>query len=45
MRSSRLGYGSHSFLNEYIRRNKCKRIMEIEVADGSARALKYCKNC
>jgi len=34
MRSSRLGYGSHSFLNEYIRRNKCKRIMEIGVADG-----------
>jgi len=34
MRSSRLGYGSHSFLNEYIRRNKCKRILEIGVADG-----------
>ena len=34
MRSTRLGYGSHSFLNEYIRRNKCKKIMEIGVADG-----------
>jgi len=40
MRSSRLGYGSHSFLNEYIRRNKCKRIMEIGVADGgNARSM------
>jgi len=28
------GYGSHSFLNEYIRGNNCKRIMEIGVADG-----------
>jgi predicted O-methyltransferase YrrM len=34
MRSSRLGYGSHSFLNEYISENKCKKIMEIGVADG-----------
>ena len=34
MRSSRLGYGSHSFLNEYILRNRCKKIMEIGVADG-----------
>ena len=34
MKSSRLGYGSHSFLNEYISENKCKRIMEIGVADG-----------
>lgn len=34
MGSSRLGYGSHSFLNEYIRRNSCKKIMEIGVADG-----------
>ena len=34
MRSSRLGYGSHSFLNEYISGNECKRIMEIGVADG-----------
>ena len=34
MRSSRLGYGSHSFLNEYISKNKCKKIMEIGVADG-----------
>ena len=29
-----LGYGSHSFLNEHIRRRRCKRIMEIGVADG-----------
>lgn len=29
-----LGYGLHSFLNEYILRNKCRRIMEIGVADG-----------
>lgn len=34
MRSGRLGYGSHSFLNEYLHRNKCKKIMEIGVADG-----------
>lgn len=34
MRSSRLGYGFHSFLNEYIQENKCRRIMEIGVADG-----------
>ena len=34
MRSNRLGYGSHSFLNEYISRNRCKKIMEIGVADG-----------
>ena len=34
MRPNRLGYGSHSFLNDYIRSNKCKRIMEIGVADG-----------
>jgi len=27
-------YGSHSFLNEYIRRNNCKRIMEIGVFNG-----------
>ncbi len=40
MRSGRLGYGSHSFLNEYISENKCKRIMEIGVADGeNARAM------
>jgi len=32
--SGRLGYGSHSFLNKYIRRNKCRKIMEIGVADG-----------
>lgn len=34
MGSSRIGYGSHSFLNEYIRRNKCRKIMEIGVANG-----------
>ena len=34
MGSSRLGYGSHSFLNEYISEKKCKKIMEIGVADG-----------
>jgi len=40
MRSNRLGYGSHSFLNEYISENKCKRIMEIGVADGeNARSM------
>jgi len=27
-------YGSHSFLNEYIRNNNCKRIMEIGVLNG-----------
>ena len=27
-------YGSHSFLNDYILKNKCRRIMEIGVADG-----------
>lgn len=36
----RSGYGSHSILNEYILRNKCKRIMEIGVADGeNARSM------
>ena len=30
----RLGYGSHSFLNKYIRRNKCRKIIEVGVADG-----------
>lgn len=34
MRFSRLGYGSHVFLNEYISKNKCKKIMEVGVADG-----------
>jgi hypothetical protein len=34
MRSSRSGYGPHSFLNDYISKNKCKKIMEIGVADG-----------
>ena len=34
MTPSRLGYGSHSFLNEYISRNRCRKIMEIGVADG-----------
>ena len=28
------GYGSHTFLNEFIRKNKCQRILEIGVADG-----------
>jgi len=32
--TSRLGYGSHTFLNEYIRKNRCKKVMEIGVADG-----------
>ena len=27
-------YGSHSFLNEYIRANHCRRIMEIGVLNG-----------
>lgn len=27
-------YGSHSFLNEYIRENRCKRIMEIGILNG-----------
>lgn len=27
-------YGTHTFLNEYIRENKCKRIMEIGVYTG-----------
>lgn len=40
MGSSRLGHGWHSFLNEYISENKCKRIMEIGVADGeNARSM------
>jgi len=30
----RLGYGPHSFLNDYILKNKCRRIMEIGIADG-----------
>ncbi len=34
MRSSRLEYGAHSFLNEYINERNCKKIMEIGVADG-----------
>ena len=34
MMPSRIGYGSHSFLNEYINENKCKKVMEIGVADG-----------
>jgi predicted O-methyltransferase YrrM len=34
------GYGFHSFLNEYIREKKCKRILEIGVADGeNARSM------
>lgn len=31
---SRRGYGHHSFLNEYIRRNESRRIMEVGVANG-----------
>lgn len=31
---SGFGYGSHPFLNKCIRQNRCKRIMEIGVADG-----------
>jgi predicted O-methyltransferase YrrM len=27
-------YGSHSYLNEYIRLNSCRRLMEIGVLDG-----------
>jgi predicted O-methyltransferase YrrM len=27
-------YGSHSYLNEYIRKNKCRKIMEIGVYTG-----------
>lgn len=33
-RFNRAGYGCHRFLNEYIFKNKCKKIMEIGVADG-----------
>jgi predicted O-methyltransferase YrrM len=33
-RFSGVGYGSHSFLNECILCNKCRKIMEIGVADG-----------
>jgi len=28
-------YGSHSYLNEYIRENRCKKIMEIGVYNGA----------
>lgn len=31
---SSFGYESHSFLNEFIRQNKCQRIMEIGVENG-----------
>jgi len=34
IRFSRSGYESHSFLNEYILQNRCRKIMEIGVADG-----------
>ena len=34
MKHDRLGYGAHSFLNERILRNKCRKIMEIGVANG-----------
>ena len=27
-------YGSHSFLNDYIRKNSCRRLMEIGVLNG-----------
>jgi predicted O-methyltransferase YrrM len=40
MKYCRLGYGSHSFLNDYISENKCKKIIEIGVADGkNARSI------
>ncbi|RLF82849.1 hypothetical protein DRN44_02790 [Thermococci archaeon] len=29
-----LGFGYHAFLNDHIKRNKCKRLMEIGVYDG-----------
>jgi predicted O-methyltransferase YrrM len=33
-------YGSHSYLNEFIRENKCRKIMEIGVYDGeNARSM------
>jgi len=44
MKSNRLVYGSHSFLNEYISENKCKRIMEIGVADGEPKSKSYVNN-
>lgn len=28
------GFGYHSFLNDHIKKNKCKRLMEIGVYDG-----------
>ncbi|KXB05271.1 hypothetical protein AKJ50_01360 [candidate division MSBL1 archaeon SCGC-AAA382A13] len=31
---SKKGYGSHPFIYEYIRNKKCRRIMEIGIADG-----------
>ncbi|UCG45514.1 MAG: class I SAM-dependent methyltransferase, partial [Candidatus Bathyarchaeota archaeon] len=34
MSITRRGYGSHSFLNKYICKNACQRILEIGVADG-----------
>ena len=34
MSYSRYGYGSHSFIYDYIRQNRCKKIMEIGIADG-----------
>ncbi len=33
MRCGRLGYESHSFLNEQFSKKRCKKIMEIGVAD------------
>lgn len=29
-----LGYGHHDFLNEHIRENGCKKIMEVGVDNG-----------
>ena len=34
MEFGKLGYGPHSFLNDYIPKNMCRRIMEIGIADG-----------
>lgn len=35
-----LGFGYHAFLNDYIKRNKCKRLLEIGVYDGeNARSM------
>jgi len=40
VRYGRQGYGAHSFLNEYIVGNRCRKIMEIGVANGeNARSM------